>query len=192
MQTSESRRRDSANSRCQCRAECIIWSIDYRIKSRVALHLFWLKSMWQIGLSIFIGKEDNVQQEYHCFCNNLLDLDPFENLLLTFPQLLNATYDQQFPSCEWEDTCLIMIYVWVHTWCRIHTTMPANSTMPIYLSIQLASSGASTSTTGALSILCRDSNLTASAKVASDLISITADKNNNHCNNQILLIPEEK
>ncbi|KAI7740401.1 hypothetical protein M8C21_017159, partial [Ambrosia artemisiifolia] len=41
---------------------------------------------------------------------------------------------------------------------RIQTTMPANSTIPRYLSIQLASSGASTSTTGALRILLWDSN----------------------------------
>lgn len=63
----------------------------------------------------------------------------------------------------------------MQTWCKIHTTMPANSTMPIYLSIQLASSGASTSTIGTLSILCWDSNRTASATLVSDLISTTGN-----------------
>jgi hypothetical protein len=43
----------------------------------------------------------------------------------------------------------------------------------MYLSIQLASSGASTFTTGALRILCCASIFTASAKVASDFISIS-------------------
>jgi len=46
----------------------------------------------------------------------------------------------------------------------------------MYLSIQLASSGASTSTTGALRMLCCASNFTASARLVSDFIS-TSEQN---------------
>lgn len=49
--------------------------------------------------------------------------------------------------------------------------------MPMYLSIQLASSGAFTFLTGALNILCLDKVSTASARLASEGISITEKKN---------------
>jgi hypothetical protein len=52
--------------------------------------------------------------------------------------------------------------------------IPANSTMPMYLSIQLASSGASTFLMGALKILFLDNISTVSARLASEGISMTA------------------
>lgn len=57
--------------------------------------------------------------------------------------------------------------------------------MPMYLSIQLASSGASTSTTGALRILCWASISTASARLVSDFISITAHNDQQLLFNQV-------
>jgi hypothetical protein len=54
--------------------------------------------------------------------------------------------------------------------------IPANSTIPMYLSIQLASSGASTFLMGALTILFFDNISTASARLASQGISITVKR----------------
>jgi hypothetical protein len=54
--------------------------------------------------------------------------------------------------------------------------IPANSTIPMYLSIQLASSGASTFLIGALRILFLDNISIASARLALQGISITAER----------------